>query len=96
MLPGVAMAEVRDRFGAAGESFLTPVAAASAPKEFAWYYNAYRPQRIFEWQTVPTVRPPGWRIETQQTTVGIPFRRFETAFHDDVVVGRVEFEPPPE
>lgn len=92
--PGMSMADVRNRFGGPAESFASPV-QAGAPVEVTWYYNAYQAQRIFEWQTVPTGRRPGWRLEPGQTTVGIPYRRFEIIFHDGVVVGRAEFEPPP-
>lgn len=91
--PGMTMAEVKSRFGPPDSTFAYP-SAPGKPDEVAWYYTAFRPVEIFQWQTVPTPRPPGWRLEPGRTTVGVRYRRFELIFHDGVLVGRAEYEPP--
>jgi hypothetical protein len=93
--PGMAMDQVRERFGSPDKRFVPPFRPGT-PEEVTWYYDAYRSKRIFEWQTIPTTQRPGWRLEPGYTTIGVPYRRFEIIFHDGLVVGRAEFEPPPE
>lgn len=91
--PGMTMAQVATTFGSPDQSEQTR-ASAGHPAEVSWYYDAYRPKETFVWETVPTSRPPGWRMEPGYTTVGVRYRRFEIVFQNGHVIGRAEFEPP--
>lgn len=90
---GMTMAQVESVFGDPDQTEQTP-ANNGHPEEVSWYFDAYRPKETFTWETVPTSRPPGWRMEPGYTTVGVRYRRFEIVFQNGHVVGQAEFEPP--